>query len=200
MPPEHYNYFRDYDPSLGRYIQSDPIGLRAGINTFGYVEAEPLSMIDPFGLKGAPSFNPGNNSNPAWLWSNNCYSYALNKSGTGGGPFRGAGGTQPGDGAGKRFKQVTCSDIMAAAKADGAVEPGPGGDCGGVCPEGYHKIKLVITERPFYQTDDYHWFRQDSGGGWSSKRGAGAASQHGMSCPGPYFDYTKICGVLCVRH
>jgi RHS repeat-associated protein len=32
-----YNYFRDYDPTLGRYVESDPIGLEAGVNTFGYV-------------------------------------------------------------------------------------------------------------------------------------------------------------------
>ena len=38
----HYNYFRDYDPSLGTYKESDPIGLRGGINTYLYVDARPL--------------------------------------------------------------------------------------------------------------------------------------------------------------
>ncbi len=46
----HYNYFRTYDPSTGRYLESDPIGLSGGLNTFAYSNASPLSSSDPYGL------------------------------------------------------------------------------------------------------------------------------------------------------
>ena len=47
----HYNYFRDYAPTLGRYVESDPIGLDGGVNTYGYVDGEPLDQYDSEGLK-----------------------------------------------------------------------------------------------------------------------------------------------------
>jgi RHS repeat-associated protein len=47
----HYNYFRDYDPSLGRYGESDPSGLRGGINTYAYGGDNPVAYVDPSGLR-----------------------------------------------------------------------------------------------------------------------------------------------------
>jgi len=46
----HYNYHRTYDPSTGRYLESDPIGLVGGLNTYGYALQNPLTYDDPLGL------------------------------------------------------------------------------------------------------------------------------------------------------
>ena len=76
----HYNYFRDYDPTTGRYVESDPLGLIPGVGSspivprymqaaftsiplgkrvakginqpYSYVNDNPISLIDPFGLYG----------------------------------------------------------------------------------------------------------------------------------------------------
>jgi len=61
MRAAHYNYFRDFDPSAGRYIESDPIGLFVGTNTYAYASSQPLGAVDPRGLASfpLPGFDPG---------------------------------------------------------------------------------------------------------------------------------------------
>ncbi len=60
----NYNYYQDYDRQLGRYVQSDPIGLEGGLNTYVYVNSNPLKCIDPTGESpltgsGLPCFGLG---------------------------------------------------------------------------------------------------------------------------------------------
>jgi RHS repeat-associated protein len=75
----HYNYFRDYDPSLGSYKQFDPIGLRGGINGYSYVFNNPTRFTDVLGLQAAPGIPiplppiviPGTPANQGWVNSFN---------------------------------------------------------------------------------------------------------------------------------
>ncbi len=47
----HYNYIRDFNPTIGRYIEADPIGLNRGKNhLYAYVASRPLSLTDVLGL------------------------------------------------------------------------------------------------------------------------------------------------------
>jgi len=50
----HQNYFRDYDPAVGRYIEADPVGLTGGINPYVYANLNPIQMWDPSGLAPKP--------------------------------------------------------------------------------------------------------------------------------------------------
>jgi len=60
----YYNHHRYYDPSQGRYISSDPLGLVAGFNTYAYAANDPVNNIDPTGLL-LFAFDGTGNSNPA---------------------------------------------------------------------------------------------------------------------------------------
>jgi RHS repeat-associated protein len=53
LPDLYYNRYRDYDPTTGRYIQADPIGLGGGSNLFAYAGDNPVNAYDPDGLNPA---------------------------------------------------------------------------------------------------------------------------------------------------
>jgi RHS repeat-associated protein len=85
----HYNYFRDYDPTGGRYVEADPIGLDGGMNLYAYVDGNPLSYVDPLGLdktnwdnrNGGILHGPTNGN-----WGGQCWSggqYSCGRSGVG---------------------------------------------------------------------------------------------------------------------
>jgi len=42
----HQNWMRDYDPTTGRYIEADPLGINAGANLYPYVSSNPLNLTD----------------------------------------------------------------------------------------------------------------------------------------------------------
>ncbi len=46
----HQNWMRDYDPTTGRYVQADPLGLVDGASVYGYARQSPLRYVDPRGL------------------------------------------------------------------------------------------------------------------------------------------------------
>jgi uncharacterized protein RhaS with RHS repeats len=74
-PRLNYNYFRDFDPNVGRYVESDPIGLRSGVNSYAYANGSPINFDDPSGLQAVepdpieplpPSVEQSNRWNDPW--------------------------------------------------------------------------------------------------------------------------------------
>jgi RHS repeat-associated protein len=53
-----YNYrHRVYHPSLGRFVQADPIGFDGGVNFYAYCHNDPLNRLDPYGLDDLPGYD-----------------------------------------------------------------------------------------------------------------------------------------------
>ena len=51
---------RQYNPNLGRFLQTDPIGIAGGVNLYAYVGGDPVNLVDPWGLTPAPRIVPCN--------------------------------------------------------------------------------------------------------------------------------------------
>jgi RHS repeat-associated protein len=51
----HQNWMRDYDPTTGRYLQADPLGLIDGASIYGYARQNPGRWIDPTGERVDPT-------------------------------------------------------------------------------------------------------------------------------------------------
>nr|WP_245169455.1 RHS repeat-associated core domain-containing protein [Burkholderia seminalis] len=49
----YYNRYRYCDPSGGRFVSKDPIGLAGGVNVYQYAP-NPVHWIDPLGLTKCP--------------------------------------------------------------------------------------------------------------------------------------------------
>ena len=71
---------RDYDPTTGRYLEPDPLGLVDGASVYGYVGQNPDRYQDPYGLQvigpqsfPSPDFNPYTYDLVQCGWRDDCY-------------------------------------------------------------------------------------------------------------------------------
>jgi RHS repeat-associated protein len=66
----YHNGFRTYAADLGRYLESDPIGLKGGINTYAYARSNPVNTVDPSGLSGLTGWGGswGYSGEAGWGW------------------------------------------------------------------------------------------------------------------------------------
>lgn len=53
----HYNHYRYYEYSIGRYLRADPIGINGGLSIYAYSDPNPINTIDPLGLDSFPFEN-----------------------------------------------------------------------------------------------------------------------------------------------
>jgi RHS repeat-associated protein len=192
---------RFYSPSLGRFLQTDPIGFSAGdVNLYRYIWTDPVNGQDPMGLIGGnpgyrpvPVFNPDYWNKPDVIGKNNCYNYALDRQTND--------NRQPGGGYGPT-DFVDCASLKAKVMADGATEPDLSKPEKCQCPNGKHKIRLWANGRIGVSDGEFHFYRQDRDGSWSDKSGGGACRR--VTDPNSYTDghnrtHTN-CGDLCVNN
>jgi RHS repeat-associated protein len=134
----HYNYFRDYEPGTGRYVESDPIGLRGGVATYSYGISSPLKHVDYLGLTVYMCKRPMRGRGVSWI--SHAYVCATN-------PETGnieCGGHAPSDLGGALWSDGTDSNETFSAAECKPTEQGPG-NCEEKCV-----IWYINQPRPTY--------------------------------------------------
>jgi RHS repeat-associated protein len=213
----NYNYMRDYDSGIGRYVESDPIGLAGGISTFGYVSGRPMNQIDRYGMDGtcpvAPAYNPSLWNSDGVRNTNNCYSYAWDRPENPEGKKPRPDNCKPQPG-GFRCNDTmedrsTCRKIISLSLRDGMKRAKKG-----ECWPCMRKVFLVMGHTSDGRLD-YHWYRQDADRMWSHKPGNTSVTNFDASGqlisdpeiadrnyipsnPDEGVNYKKKCGYLCV--
>ncbi len=72
----YYYKARMYDPALGRFLQTDPVGYSAGMNLYAYVDDDPINATDPSGLDNSNNNNPYD-CNGGYVGSCDVYSFGF---------------------------------------------------------------------------------------------------------------------------
>jgi len=159
----------------------------------------PSPCDTPAKVADGPVFNPSLWNVSPYTTSNNCYTYAENIR------FNIPGFTQPGSQSpGGTFTALSCENIEAAAERDGLKSACPSGDC----PNGYHRVELFIGGSVHVPLGpslgaDYHWYRQDANGLWSSKHGqlpVGNLQTNDPAADASAWGYDLPCHDMCARN
>jgi hypothetical protein len=196
-----------YDPSLGRWINRDPIGERGGANLYSFILNQPTRFMDRWGLEpcgdgwGGKLYPPF--QGPTLPSKGNCWRFACNNP------------TSPGDPPWPSpTHQLTppgwnkarypgcpdpCQELMNGLKNGGAQPPEPSGNC----PPGYHKINAqYMPETPSQpgrpaRPPDFHFSRQCDDGSWWDKPGTMEPKPAPYGPDGAAPGY-RHCGTTCV--
>lgn len=126
----HYNNARYYDPAVGRYVSSDPIGLEGGLNTYSYVNGQPTGLVDPSGnwfvvtaALGA-GIGAGLGAAEAWVTNGDIRQGAIHGAIAGGiaGLTAGVGGPLLGGILRSQFLAGSATGVLSSTAADLAVQ------------------------------------------------------------------------------